>query len=210
VPLGVITSRGWWWRRGRRADAPLRAVGLGASLLGPTSSPLTLLGGSKTSDPSARRSLRRLSSSDPQSYLGGGTACSPFALVQGAGGHGGVGAGGHTGRLGTSSRCIGDPNPTKGVPAVGLANCHADVVEGRQQGQSRRPQAWVVAERWGALGEDQGLRDKSLPSNPSHQDSQLVPGQIGPRRALDSADVVRAGEPAAQARPPLQRHDPAL
>jgi hypothetical protein len=33
VPLGV------------RTDAPLRAVGLGASFLGPTCSPLTLLGG---------------------------------------------------------------------------------------------------------------------------------------------------------------------
>jgi hypothetical protein len=65
VPLGVITPRWWWWRRDRRTDAPLRAMGLGASLLGPTYSPLALLGGSKTSDPSARRSLCRLSSSDP-------------------------------------------------------------------------------------------------------------------------------------------------
>jgi hypothetical protein len=65
VPLGVITPRWWWWRRDRRTDAPLRTVGLGAGLLGPTCSPLTLLGGTETSDPSARRSLRRLSSSDP-------------------------------------------------------------------------------------------------------------------------------------------------
>jgi hypothetical protein len=65
LPLGVITPRWWWWRRDRRTDAPLRAVGLGAGLLGPTCSPLALLGGSETSDPSARRSLRRLSSSDP-------------------------------------------------------------------------------------------------------------------------------------------------
>jgi hypothetical protein len=70
VPMGVITPRGWWWRRDRRTDAPLRAVGLGAGLLGPTCSPLALLGGSKMSDPTARRSLSRLSSSDPQSYLG--------------------------------------------------------------------------------------------------------------------------------------------
>jgi hypothetical protein len=81
VPLGEITprwwwwqrdrwwwwrwDRWWWWRRDRRTDAPLCAVGLGAGLLGPTSSPLALLGGSETSDPSARCSLRRLSSSDP-------------------------------------------------------------------------------------------------------------------------------------------------
>jgi hypothetical protein len=53
VPLGDITPRWWWWlwwRQTRwwwwrRTDTPLRAVGLGAGLLGPTSSPLTLLGG---------------------------------------------------------------------------------------------------------------------------------------------------------------------
>jgi hypothetical protein len=47
VPLGVITPRWWWWRRDRRTNAPLRAVGLGAGLLGPASSPLALLGGPK-------------------------------------------------------------------------------------------------------------------------------------------------------------------
>jgi hypothetical protein len=72
VSLGVITPRWWWWWRDLRTNAPLRAVGLGAGLLDPTSSPLALLGGSETSDPSARRSLRHLSSSDPQSYLGQG------------------------------------------------------------------------------------------------------------------------------------------
>jgi hypothetical protein len=61
VPLGEITprwwrwrrDRRWWWRRWRRirwwwwrrTDAPLRALGLGAGLLGPASGPLTLLGG---------------------------------------------------------------------------------------------------------------------------------------------------------------------
>jgi hypothetical protein len=53
VSLGVITPRWWWWRRDRRTDAPLRVVGLGAGLLGPACSPLALLGGSETSDPSA-------------------------------------------------------------------------------------------------------------------------------------------------------------
>jgi hypothetical protein len=70
MPLGVITPKRWWWRLDRRTDAPLRVVGLGTGLLGPTGSPLALLGGSKTSDPLARRSLRCLSSSDPRSYLG--------------------------------------------------------------------------------------------------------------------------------------------
>jgi hypothetical protein len=62
VPLGEITPRWWWWRRNRwwwwwrrnqwwwwrrrdrRADVPLRAVGLGARLLGPAWGPLALLG----------------------------------------------------------------------------------------------------------------------------------------------------------------------
>ena len=43
VPLGEITPR-WWWRRDRRTDVPLRAVGLGARLLGPACCPLALLG----------------------------------------------------------------------------------------------------------------------------------------------------------------------
>jgi hypothetical protein len=89
VPLGEIIpkccwrrwARRWWWlwrRRTRRfwwrrTNAPLRALGLGAGLLGPASSPLALLGagllgpnggGSKTNDSSARRSRRLLSSSD--------------------------------------------------------------------------------------------------------------------------------------------------
>jgi hypothetical protein len=36
----------------------------------------------------------------PGTTWGGGTACSPFALVQGAGGHYGIGAASHTGGLG--------------------------------------------------------------------------------------------------------------
>jgi hypothetical protein len=63
-----------------------------------------------------------------------------------------------------------------GVLAVGLANRHAALVEGRQRGQDPSPQPWVIAERRDALGEHQGLRDKSFPGNPSHQDRQLVPG----------------------------------
>jgi hypothetical protein len=54
----------------------------------------------------------------------------------------------------------------EGVPAAGLANRHASVVEGRQRGQDRRPQASVIAERRDVMGEYQGFMDKSLPSNP--------------------------------------------
>jgi hypothetical protein len=96
----------------------------------------------------------------PSATWGGGTARSPFALVQGARGRGGGagshggGAGSHAGRLGASSRRIGDPDPVVGVPAAGVANRHAALVEGRQRGQDRCPQPWVVAERRDALGED--------------------------------------------------------
>jgi hypothetical protein len=167
------------------------------------------------SDPSARRSWRRLSSSDPPELPGARAPievllAAPLPLSKGAQGHDGSGAVGRTVGLGTSSLCIGDLDPAEGVPAAVLANHHAALVEGRQRGQDRRPQPWVVAELKDALGEDQGLRDEGFPSNPSHQDFHLVPGQVGPWPALDPADVVRAGEPATQARPPLQRRDPAL
>jgi hypothetical protein len=64
-----------WWRR---TDAPLRALGLGAGLLGPTVGPLMLLGaglpglngGSETNDPSVRRCRRCLSSSDTPAVHG--------------------------------------------------------------------------------------------------------------------------------------------
>jgi hypothetical protein len=65
---------------------------------------------------------------------------------------------------------IEDPDPVVRVPAAGLANRHAALVEGRQRGQDRRPQPWVVVERRNALGEDQGLRNEGLTSNPLHQD----------------------------------------
>jgi hypothetical protein len=67
---GVITPGWWWWQRNRRTHAPLRVAGLGAGLLGPTCSPLVFLGVSETSDPSARCSLRCLSSSDPPELPG--------------------------------------------------------------------------------------------------------------------------------------------
>jgi hypothetical protein len=123
VPLGEITprwrwrqrdrrwwwrrDRWWWWWRDRRTDAPLRAMGLGAHLLDPPCGPLALLG--------RLRNERPISATQPASPIllrplganwGRGAACSPFTLVQGAGGRGGVGAGGRTSGLGTSSRCI--------------------------------------------------------------------------------------------------------
>jgi hypothetical protein len=79
VSLRVLTPRWWWWRRDRRTDAPLRAVRLGVGLLDPTSSPLVLLGGSEMSDPSARRSLRCLSSDPPELPGAGALAEVPLA-----------------------------------------------------------------------------------------------------------------------------------
>jgi hypothetical protein len=83
---GVITPRWWWWRQDRRTDAPLRAVGLGDGLLGPTCSPLALLGGSETSDPLVRHNLRRLSSSDPPEIPGAeALLAAPLPLSKGLG-----------------------------------------------------------------------------------------------------------------------------
>jgi hypothetical protein len=95
-------TRQWWWlwwRRTqwlwwRRTDAPLRVLGLGASLLGPTSSPLTLLRAGLLG-PTGRgvRNKRSVGAAQPTSPLflqhpcatwGRGATCSPFALVQGA------------------------------------------------------------------------------------------------------------------------------
>jgi hypothetical protein len=47
-----------------------------------------------------------------------------------------------------------DLDPTVGVPAAGLADHHAALVEGRQPVQDCRPQPCVVAERRDALGRD--------------------------------------------------------
>jgi hypothetical protein len=90
----------------------------------------------------------------PGATWGEGAACRSLALVHGAGGHGGTGAGSHVGRLGASSWRIGNPDPAVGVPVTDLTNRHATLVEGRQRGQDRRPQPWVIAERRDALGED--------------------------------------------------------
>jgi hypothetical protein len=62
---GVITFRWWWWRRDHGTSAPLHAGGLGAAPLVPPAVLWRFRAGSETSDPSARRSLHRLSSSDP-------------------------------------------------------------------------------------------------------------------------------------------------
>jgi hypothetical protein len=230
VPLGEITPRWWWWRRDRwwwwwwrRAQwwwwwsttTPLRALGLGASLLGPASSPLALLDGSETR---GVRDKRPIGATQPASPLflrppgatrGGGATCSPFTFVQRARGHGGS-SGARTGGLGTPNWYTRDLDPTKGVPTTGLSNFHAALVESRQRGQDRRSQPRIITQRRDALGEDQRFGDKGITSNPLHQEFQLLLGQIGPRPVLDRADVIWASKPAAQTRSPLLRHDPEL
>jgi hypothetical protein len=111
--------------------------------------------------------------------------------------------------MGTPSRCTRDPDPAEGVLAASLANRHAAVIEGRQRGQDRRPQAWVITERLDVLGSIKDSGTKVSLVTP-HQEFQLVLGQIGTQPALDPTDVVRAGEPAGQAWPLLQRRDPVL
>jgi hypothetical protein len=123
----------------------------------------------------------------PRATWGGGTACSPFALVQGAGGHGGISTGSHTGRRRTSSRCIGDPDPAEGVPATGLVNRHAAVIEGRQRGQDHHPQAWVIAERRDVLGSirDSGTKVSPVippPGVPAHPRTDRYPARAGSYR----------------------------
>jgi hypothetical protein len=123
VPLGEITPRWWWWRRDRwwlwwrrtqwwwwrRTDAPLRALSLGVGLLGPTSSPLTLLGGSETNDLSAQRSRRRLSSSDPPVPPGAEELlAAPLPLSKGRGAAAGA-LGATTGALGATLADWGPP-----------------------------------------------------------------------------------------------------
>jgi hypothetical protein len=54
----------------------------------------------------------------------------------------------------------------EGVLTAGLTNCHAALIEGRQRGQHRRSQPWIITERRDVLGEYQGFRDKGLTSNP--------------------------------------------
>jgi hypothetical protein len=106
-------------------------------------------------------------------HMGRRNYLQPFAIVQGARGRDGGagshsrgagrhdgGAGSHAGRLGASGRCIGVLDPTVGVPAAGLVNRHAALIEGRQRGQDLRPQPWIVAERRDALGEDQRLKNE--------------------------------------------------
>jgi hypothetical protein len=101
-------------------------------------------------------------------------------------------------------------DPPLGVPVAGLTDRHTTLIKGRQSGQHRRPQPWIVAERQNALGRYQGFGDKSLTSDLLHQNFQLLPGQVSPKPALDPTNVARAGKPATQTRPPLQRQDPAL
>jgi hypothetical protein len=158
-PMAVVAED---WRASAR-------LGPGSRSPGPTSSPLTLLGAGLLGPNEGVRNKRSISVAQPTSPLllrhpgaawGGGATCSPFALVQGARGRdGGVGSsgrdvGGHAGSLGASNRRIRDLDLLMGVPAAGLANRDAALVEGRQRGQIHQPQPCVIAERRDALGED--------------------------------------------------------
>jgi hypothetical protein len=127
----------------------------------------------------------------------GGATCRPLALVRGTGGRR-RSFGAHIGRLGTSGRCPGDMDPPVGVPTTGLADRHTTLIKGRQSGQHRRPQPWIVAEWRNTLGRYQGFGDKSLTRDPPHQNFQLLPGQVSPRLVLDPTNVARAGKPATQ------------
>jgi hypothetical protein len=99
-------TRWWWWQR---TDAPLRALGLGAGLLSPTSSPLTLLGGSEMNELSARRSRCRLSSSDPPVPPGAEELpAAPLPLSKGRGAVTGA-LGATTGALGATPADWGPP-----------------------------------------------------------------------------------------------------
>jgi hypothetical protein len=109
-----------------------------------------------------RRDAADVSSPPPTSWhrLGRRSYLQPLCPCPRGGGRGGGvrssggGAGGHAGNLGASNRRIRDPDPTMGVPAAGLANRDAALIEGRQCGQVHRPQPCVIAERRDALGED--------------------------------------------------------
>jgi hypothetical protein len=161
------------------------------------------------SDPSARRRRRRLSSFDPRCHLGWRRCFQPLYPCP-------RGWGPQWGRW-EPHRRAGDLQP------VHLKSRSRSGGPGRRSGEpprrSRRGSAaWprssssALGRRraQGCSGEDQGLRDESFPSDPSHQDCQLVLGQVGAWPTLDSADVVWVGEPAAQAWSPLQWRDPAL
>jgi hypothetical protein len=68
----------------------------------------------------------------------------------------------------------------EGVPTASLMNRHVSLVEGRQHGQHRRSQPWIITEHRDVLGEYQGFRDEGLTNNPLHQEFQLLPGWIRP------------------------------
>jgi hypothetical protein len=197
---GVITPGWWWWRWNQRTHAPLRIVGLGASLLGPTCSPLALLGGSETSDPSARRSLRRLSSSDPPELPGAeALLAAPLPLSKGLGATTGL-------TLGATPASWGPPTGASKIwitwrgsrpPVWRTATPLSSRVGNVAKIAVLRPGSSQSAEMsWGSI-RDSGT--KVSPVIPPHQEFQLIQGQIGTRPALDPTDVVRAGEPAGQA-----------
>jgi hypothetical protein len=210
VPLGVVTPRGWRWWWHQRTDVPLRALSLGASLLGTTSSSLAFLGGSETSDPSARRGLRYLSFSDPPELPGAeALLAAPLPLSKELGAAAGPAQGARPAGWG----------PPAGTPRIWIPRRGPNRRSDEPPHRYRRGSAAWPGPPFAALdhhrasgcpGEYQGFRDKRLTSNPLHQEFQFLSGQISTRPALDPTDIIRACEPAAQARRTLQRHDPTL
>jgi hypothetical protein len=168
---GVITPEWWWWRRDRGNDAPLRVVGLGAGLLGLTCSPLALLGAPKQATRQRDAACVAYPPPTPRSCLGQRHCLQPLCPCPRGWGPW------HDWRW-EPHRRAGDPQPRhqrsgsrgrgpdrwSGEPP---RHCH----RGSTIGQDRRPQPWVITERRDVLGEYQGFRDKSLPSNPPTRSS---------------------------------------
>jgi hypothetical protein len=172
---------------------PLCAMGLGARLLCPACGPLALLGGFETSDPSARRSRRRLSSSDHPKPPGAEVLlAAPLPLSKG---------------LGATAGALRATPMGWGPPA--------SASEIRIPRWGSRPPVWRTAtlllsrvgsvariavlspgrrKAHGCSGGGSWTQGQKFPNNPSHQDRKLVPGQIGARPALDPVDVVRASD----------------
>jgi hypothetical protein len=91
---GVISPRRWWWRRDRRTDVPLCAVGLGAGLLGPTCSPLALLGGLRNERPvSATQPVSPLLLRPPELPRAEALLAAPLPLSKGLGATAGLALG---------------------------------------------------------------------------------------------------------------------
>jgi hypothetical protein len=160
---------------GSRTPWPRHLTLLGAGLLGPN-------GGGGPKQMIHRRDAADVSCPPltSQCRLGRRSYLQPLCPCPRGGGPGG-GAGGHADNLGASNRRIRDLDPAMVVPAAGLANRDAALVEGRQRGQIHQPQPCVVVECRDALGRirDSGTKDSPvIPFTRTSSSSQdrSVPG----------------------------------